>query len=107
MMFSKKLKEFGITEEDYWKEHNAITEDISAGGLHFKSPLYLIEGTIIDIKLFVPVNEGLPKEINCLAKVKRVKEIGKTNVFGIAECFMDMSTPDRKILNKYIEKNRK
>ena len=103
----QKLKEFGITEEDYWKEHTAITEDISAGGIHFKSPLYLIEGTVIDIKILVPVGDGVPKEINCLAKVKRVKEIGKTNVYGISECFLDMSTTDRNVLNEFIERNPK
>ena len=103
----EESEEFGITEENYWREHNAITEDISAGGIHFKSPLYLIEGTVLDIKLFIPIDEGVPKEINCLAKVKRVKVLGKTNVYGIAKCFLDMSTADRKILMEFIEKNAK
>ncbi|MDD4203267.1 MAG: ATPase, T2SS/T4P/T4SS family [Candidatus Omnitrophica bacterium] len=104
----RKMKEFGISEEDYWKEHTAVTEDISAGGLHFKTTLNLLEGTVLDVKIVIPINdEGNTKEVSCLAKVVRISEVEKNSLYGIAKCFLDMSIEDRNILKDFIDKKIK
>lgn len=95
----------GVSEIDYWKEHNAFTENISSGGLIFKYNLALPQGTILNLKLGVPISSDKELTIvNCLARIVRVDKIPGENMARTAVCFLDMSGADRVALNNYVER---
>lgn len=97
----EKIKNSGMPEAFYWQEHNAFTEDISAGGLMFKHNIALVIGTILQMTINYPSGEKEP--INCLARVMRIEPSGQKDYFNIAVNYLDMSTSDRASLNAYIE----
>ncbi len=84
----------------YGVAYTALTEDLSAGGLRFVSKVEIPLGSIIQITLHL--GEG-QKNITCLAKISRVEEDRLSNVFVIVVNYMDISSDDRVIVNKFVK----
>ncbi len=98
----------GVSESDFWREHNAFSENISSGGLVFKYQLKLPVGTILSMKIAVPQSEYEPvKVISCLARVVRVDRVESLKTLSVAVCFLDMSAADRMVLNKFVKSELK
>ncbi|MDD5438960.1 MAG: ATPase, T2SS/T4P/T4SS family [Candidatus Omnitrophica bacterium] len=103
-----KLEQAGISEADYWEEHHAVCDDISAGGLMFRYDLPLMKGMILAIKVVVPLGALTTKKkdvtaVSCLARVVRTIESEDKTFFCIAVCFLDMAIAERNMLNNFIE----
>lgn len=81
-------------------EYPTHTIDISAAGLRFTSKEALEIGSILEIK--IQLGSDYPS-IDCLAKVCRVEEDEDKNVFGIVTYYLDISSADRTVINKYVE----
>jgi len=98
------LETAGLSEADYWNEHNAFSDNISAGGLVFKYNLPLVKGTVLNLKISAPASgDAESKIINCLARVVRVEKADMSGFYNIAVCFLDMSGGDRTLLNNFVE----
>lgn len=84
-------------------EHTTLTEDISAGGVRFVSKELLVIGSILELKVRLGIE--LPN-IKCLAKICRVEEDSIRNVYTVVAYFLDISSAERSILNRFVlEKN--
>ncbi len=81
-------------------EHPTKTIDISAAGLRFVSNALIEIGTILEIK--IQFGGDFPS-IDCLAKVCRVEDEGEKNLFGIVTYYLDISSADKALINKYVE----
>jgi len=92
----------GNTDEldkvDFEPEVAGITEDISAGGLCFRTQDYLSIGTVIELTLELP--EG--RSIKCLARVVRVEAKLASKDYDVAVYFLDLSNTERVRLNRYV-----
>jgi type II secretory ATPase GspE/PulE/Tfp pilus assembly ATPase PilB-like protein len=84
----------GHTAEDF-----GATKNISAGGLLFTAQEKLAIGAIIELSLELPVSEA---QIECLARVVRVEELGKENGYDIAVCFLDLTSAERMRLDRFV-----
>jgi type II secretory ATPase GspE/PulE/Tfp pilus assembly ATPase PilB-like protein len=81
------------------EEEAALTKNISAGGLLFKSPDRLAVGSVIELKIKLPNSEEL---IECLARVVRVEELIEQLEYDIAVCFLDLTGAERIRLDKFV-----
>ncbi len=81
--------------------HTAITQDISAGGLRFRSATSIAIGTILELMIQFEKNE---RSINCLSKVCRVEEDGVNQQFNIMVFYLDISSGDRVRLSAFVKK---
>ncbi len=85
-------------------EAEAVTKDISAGGLTFYLKEGIAEGSILELCIELPSQK---EPIKCLAKVMRYQSIDGTAFFETAVYFLDLSSRDRQLLDKYVEKEKK
>ena len=84
------------------EQHVAQCRDISAGGVRFRSDKVLDLGSILKIEIRLT---GSLEEINCMARVCRVKEKNKEDgvIYNVATYFLDISSEDRQKINRYID----
>jgi len=85
-------------------EHSTTTLDLSAGGLRFNSRTLLAIGSILELK--IKLGEG-EKSIECLAKVCRVEEDNTKNAYTIITHYLDISSTERALINKFVESQLK
>ena len=82
------------------QEMVAMTENISAGGLLFRSPHPLDVGTVLELKMHM--QDG-SESVTCLAKVCRTSENGSPEAkYLVATYYLDISSVDRVKINRYI-----
>lgn len=81
-------------------EQVSVTDNISAGGLLFFSDKPLQLGSILELKIELPDNEG---PVECLGRIIRIEEVEPDKEYNIAVCFLDIASAERVRLNKYIE----
>ena len=86
------------------EEIQASTKDISAGGLAFYSKEKLPHLSILEVRLNVP---GEDQPVICLAEVVRVRVVENTPFCDTALHFLDLSSHDRRILDKFVQKEMK
>jgi c-di-GMP-binding flagellar brake protein YcgR len=104
----------GSIEEERLKsgEFSITTKNISRSGVYIVSPHYIDPFTILRIKLIVnhPFEKGkLKKEIDCegiIVRVEKIKDKKKTK-YGLAIHFITLSEDDGKIIDKFVEVNKK
>lgn len=82
------------------QELEAVTKNISAGGLLFSVDKALLPGSILDLRIELPRGD---RPIECLARILRVKEIEMDKEYDIAVCFLDLTSADRARLDKYVK----
>jgi type II secretion system protein E len=82
----------------------SVTKNISAGGILFASTQILNIGTFLELKLELPNNE---EAINCLARVVRVEELIEGKSYDVAGVFLDITSAQRALLDKYVVKELK
>ena len=85
-------------------EEEALTRNISAGGLCFVAAERFVPGSILDMS--IELVEG-QKPIECLAKVLRqqaVKDKERGEHFETSVCFLDLSSAGRQKLQKFVGK---
>jgi type II secretory ATPase GspE/PulE/Tfp pilus assembly ATPase PilB-like protein len=89
-----------LIKRGFTPEQLSVTKNISAGGLIFYSQEPLAIGSIIEVIIELP---GAEEPIESLARVTRVEEIGGSNRYGIAVCFLDITGAQRTSLNRFVE----
>jgi hypothetical protein len=77
-----------------------VSEDFSAGGLRFVSHEFLPVGSLLDVTICL---EPGRTPIQCLAKVCRVEDNNLSNVFSVVAYYMDLSSVDRILIEKFIK----
>lgn len=82
-------------------EYPTLTEDISAAGLRFISKVLLPIGSILELK--IQLGEG-QSAIQCLGKVCRVEEDSFENVYTMVCYYLDISSADKVLINKFVQK---
>ena len=82
-------------------EHPTVTEDISAAGLRFRSKVLIPIGTILELTIQF---DGTDRSINCLGKVCRLEEDNRDKMFTIVTYYLDISSADKAVINKFVEK---
>jgi len=92
----KSLEE--VEKSPYKPKEFSTTKNISAGGLLFISDKGVGVGSIIELTIDLPEDPA----INCLARVVRVEETA-VSTFEIAVCFLDISSEERVVLNKFVQ----
>ena len=96
----KRSKDNPDTLETVGEEVAAKTENISAGGLLFRSAKPITVGTILDLRLYM---EDRKDSIECLGKVCRLAQNGsKDGKYKIATYYLDITSADRVTINRYI-----
>ena len=86
------------------EEMRASTKDISAGGLAFYCKEKLPPLSILEVRLSMPGDE---QPVLCLAEVVRVRVVENTPFCDTALHFLDLSSHDRRILDKFVQKEMK
>ncbi|MFT7537968.1 MAG: hypothetical protein ACI9F2_000108, partial [Lysobacterales bacterium] len=81
-------------------EHPTHTVDISAAGLGFLSKTALEIGSIFEVK--IQLGQG-HQNIDCLAKVCRVEFDEFKDVYTIVTYYLDISSADKSLINKYVQ----
>jgi len=84
-----------------YKSKRKISADLSAGGLRFISDHFLPLGSIVRIQLSL---KYIPRVINAVAKVMRVKEIFDDECYEVGAEFVDIARPDLRFLHKYLDR---
>lgn len=92
-------KENELIKRKMVPEEFAETENISAGGLLFKTADRLAVGSVLELKIQLP---GIPELIECLARVVRVEELIERIEYDIAVCFLDLTGAERLKLDKFV-----
>jgi len=92
----------GNTKEKDDIEFSGTSEDISAGGLRFTSNVIIGVGSILELNIQLGGND---KGIDCFAKVCRVEQDNFENPFTIVAYYLDISSADRVLIDKYILKS--
>ncbi|MDD5729611.1 MAG: ATPase, T2SS/T4P/T4SS family [Candidatus Omnitrophica bacterium] len=92
-----------LIKRGYTVEQLSISSNISAGGILFSSVGIVPFGAYLEMIIELP-DQLAP--IECLAKVVRVEDSGKENIFNIAVCFLDITGAQRARLEKYIIKEQ-
>lgn len=80
-----------------------VTKNISAGGLLFISRESLPLASILELKIELPYDKQV---VECLARVVREEEAERENqkLYEVAVCFLDLSSADRSLLDKFVVK---
>ncbi len=81
-------------------EHSTVTKDINAGGLLFVSHHSLSLGSILELKIQL---EEKKTSVDCLAKVCRIEEDDRTNLFNIAVYYLDITSADRVKVSDFVK----
>ena len=84
---------------DTWT--TVLVQDVGAEGALFKCDERLGVGSILDLRIRVPISE---EPINCTGKVIRTKKIPDSTIFSIAVVFTTLSKKQGDMLNMFIEK---
>ena len=86
------------------EEMRVSTKDISAGGLAFYCKEKLPQLSMLEIKLSLSDDEP---PVICLAEVVRVRVVENTPFCDTALHFLDLSSHDRQLLDKFVKKEMK
>ena len=85
-------------------EERALTKNISAGGLLFFTDKSIPVSAILELKIKIPDEQ---ESLECLGRVIRQEEIKTPKIYETAVCFLDLSSHDRKLLEKFVKKEKK
>ena len=80
----------------------SYTKNISAGGLSFFTGESVEVGSVVELRIQIPDKES----IECLARVIRDEEIELREVYEVAVCFLDLSSKQRQLLEKFVQKEK-
>jgi type II secretory ATPase GspE/PulE/Tfp pilus assembly ATPase PilB-like protein len=81
-------------------EYKTVAEDISAGGLRFRSKGAFPVGAILDLR--IQLDDG-KKSIDCLARVCRMEEDELNNIYTVVNYYLDLSSKDKVSISKFVE----
>lgn len=81
-------------------EYKTVAEDISAGGLRFRSKGAFPVGAILDLR--IQLGDG-KKSIDCLARVCRMEEDELNNIYTVVNYYLDLSSKDKVSISKFVE----
>lgn len=81
-------------------EQLSVSKNLSAGGLVFMAHEPVPLGSILELKIELPV---VKEPISCLSRVVRVEEAAGENNYDIAVCFLDLSGADRTRLDQFVQ----
>jgi hypothetical protein len=82
------------------EEYQTVTKDFSAGGLRFLSKELLAVGSLLELKIKLGADQD---SIECLGKICRVEEDNLENIFTIITYYLDLSSAERVLINKFVE----
>jgi hypothetical protein len=108
---SKDIKDLllaqGLGRDEFSAEHNGYSSNLSAGGMLFKYRIPFVPNLILNMKLFVYVDEEQKEaQISCLAKVVRTQGSDEKGLYDIAVSFLDMKNSDRAMIDKIVKENQ-
>ncbi len=83
-------------------ERVALSQNISAGGVLFKTSEVLAPGSILDLKFKLQKSDE--RIVHCLARVVRNEEGENYGEYMAAVMFLDISTADRVYLNEFVSR---
>lgn len=89
---------------DRWESEDpyiANVKDVSAGGVRFWSPVYLPEGTLLRVSVWMPF---LEKPLEALARVVRVRTARTPDSFYLSVRFIEIDQTSQQQINSFIEK---
>ncbi|MBF0484125.1 MAG: PilZ domain-containing protein [Candidatus Omnitrophica bacterium] len=113
-----KVKVFDLKEQDSVRRIEAVTRNVSAGGLAFESEQFFEAGTVLEIELDAPgwekikgifaaeENEPRLSAVMLLAKVIRTRVI-EEGLYDIAVAFVGIDERHRNALMKYVKEKDK
>ncbi|MBF0479441.1 MAG: PilZ domain-containing protein [Candidatus Omnitrophica bacterium] len=109
-----KVKMFDLKDQSSVRKIEAITRNVSAGGLAFESEQFFESGTVLEIELDTPgweklrgvfdgeKGDALPSAVMLLAKVIRTRVI-EEDLYDIAVSFVGIDDRHRHALTKYVQ----
>ena len=89
-----------LLKKGFTPEQLSVTKNISATGLLFYSGEPLPIGSILELTIELP---GAEETVECLARVVRIEEVKEETSYNVAVCFLDITSAQRVMLNRYIE----
>jgi hypothetical protein len=81
-----------------------VTKNISAGGLAFFIEESIPVASILELRIELPDHK---EPIDCLARILRLQAIEGTGLFEAGVCFLDLSSRDRQLIDRFVDKERK
>lgn len=105
---------FGDLTSSPSEEFKAFTEDISAGGLMFKTERDILKDTRLSLEIYQPRDgrKSMIFSIPVLARVAWIREIEKDNFedgenkYRVGIEFSEIKEEDRQKIIKYVEENK-
>ena len=103
----RRVRRPGVTTDpvvEYGEERQAMTHDLSAGGMCFYCDEEIKVGAVLEIELTLTGEET--RCIHCLSRVCRSGERNDSQDARHRVCvyFLDMTTEDRRAVSQYIQK---
>ena len=80
-------------------EQLSVTKNVSAGGLVFAANKHIPVGSIVELKIELPMAKNA---IECLGRVLRVDEIQVDQAYDVVAHFLDLSGRDRARLDQFV-----
>lgn len=93
----EELQKKGLRVDEF-----GATRNISAGGLLFVADELLSVGSFLELKVELPIPDGT---IDCLVRVVRVEELEAERKYEVAVCFLDITSSQRRLLDKLVTEN--